>query len=164
MKKNLFLIFLLSSCSLFAKENRFDLHLSQGDIFEQVVLKKLKGDTLFYIYENDERRININELAKMYKIRQSKFWKGAGIGLVGGAVIGGIAGRASYKKPEQDGSFYIDFGPGLSTFGGAVVGGGSGFLIGGIIGAKRGGSKKEYDFSIMTLTQTRMVINDGDQA
>lgn len=159
MKKYVFLLLILSACSVSAKETWFDLKLSKGTIFQNVVLKKIKGDTLICEHENNEIGINIVELDKIYKIRPSNFWKSAGIGLIGGAVTGGIIGRASYKKPESDGYFTIDFGPGFSTLGGAILGGGTGFLVGGIVSVSKKGSKKEYDLSKLALEHKKIIID-----
>jgi hypothetical protein len=158
MKKHLFFVLMLSTCSVFAKEIRFDLHLNQDRWFKNIVLTRLEKDSLFFIDECSEKGIHLIELDQIFKLRKSGFRKGAGIGLIGGTIVGAIIGRLSYKKPKHGGFISFDFGPGFSTFGGALLGGGAGFLVGGIIGYSRGESKKEYNLSELSLKRKRIVV------
>ena len=84
--------------------------------------------------------------------RKGSVGRGILFGALGGALVGGIAGLASYRKPNCEGAIIcFDFGPGASTAAGAVLGTVGGGIIGGVIGAvvkKRfviGGRKAKFD-------------------
>lgn len=57
------------------------------------------------------------------------FWKGAGFGLLGGALIGGVIGSGQ----SLQGSFFFQEGQGALV--GVGVGGTAGLLLGGVVGA-----------------------------
>lgn len=126
------------------------------------------SDSSFAFESNREVHfIPVNSLESILRHRESRFWTGAGIGVVVGAALGGIIGYATYSKPQRKPGewFVLDFGPGLNTAAGAIVGVPIGFAIGGTIGASMGGddvinmSGTGYQVKLMII---RMVISGGE--
>lgn len=61
---------------------------------------------------------------------------GTGVGFLGGATIGALAGLASYRAPRcGSGSICLDFGPEVAAMGGAATGGVLGAVVGLLVGS-----------------------------
>jgi len=97
------------------------------------VVQALAADSLTVAWDNGLRstlahaaisHIDVSLGRKPYVLR------GMGIGLLSGAVIGGVIGAIAYEPSE-----FLDFGMGFEMAAYAVIGGGAGTLIGGVVGA-----------------------------
>jgi len=61
---------------------------------------------------------------------------GTGIGFLSGAVLGGVLGAATYRKPDCSGEvLFCDLGPGFDATAGAVLLGGVGAVVGLLVGS-----------------------------
>lgn len=68
--------------------------------------------------------------------RHKRRWRGAGVGLLGGAALGAVIGAATYRKPDCSGATYFcDLNRGFDAAFGAVVFGGIGAATGALVGA-----------------------------
>jgi outer membrane lipoprotein SlyB len=145
--KHLFMIcvvFIISHPSL-AGTNNLQFVLSNGDTLSQLCIVQLDADAVEISHSGRLQWVAIDSIAEIRHIKRSKFWKGAGIGLLGGAFAGGVIGRITYKEdadepdsgPGPDFNLDID-SPGLSTFGGAFLGALAGTLVGATVGAYSG--------------------------
>ena len=151
------ILLILSNLS-FAQQKNINLTLRNGDILSQTSIEKLIEDSVKISISGQPQWIKADSIIEIRQIKKSKFWKGAGIGLLTGTAVGAIIGRASYKEADaSDDSWNFDFGPGLSTFGGAVLGGLTGTLVGGIVGASSG-KDEVYDLSQKKLEQKIEII------
>jgi outer membrane lipoprotein SlyB len=102
--------------------------------------------------------ISVDSIVELRKVKNSKFWKGAGIGFVTGAAAGALIGWATYEKPKHThGMWDWDFGPGFNTSVGAILGAPVGFLLGGIIGSYAG-KDEIYNFSQMSYQQKLIIL------
>ena len=59
------------------------------------------------------------------------------LGALVGAGAGALIGLASYQKPEPEGWFYFDFGPGVHALAGAILGIPVGTLVGVLVHKKK---------------------------
>jgi len=90
---------------------------------------------------------------------KSKFWLGAGIGLLAGGVTGGLIGAATYEESTEPLAdiFINPTGQGEAIVTGALLGGISGFIIGGLVGSSAG-KEKVYDLSNKTREEKLAAI------
>jgi hypothetical protein len=147
----------MSSLS-FAQENNTHLTLINSDTLFQISIEELIDDSVKISFLGQSQWIKVDSILEIRKIKKSKFWQGAGIGFLGGAVMGGVIGRASYKKSApSSGNFNFSLGPGFNTFFGAVIGGITGTLVGGVVGASYG-KDELYDLSQKKLEQKIEII------
>jgi len=86
-------------------------------------------------------RIPVDSISILIYHGGSHTWEGAMLGMLGGAVIGGIFGAGVYHKPPPSPFIVIDFGRGTYIAVGAIVGGGIGFLAGGAAGEAKSGDR-----------------------
>ena len=144
MKTKIYIIiYLLSTSSLLSMSNNWKLTLINGDTISNISLQRLEGDSLVISDTTFTKCILVDSIIEVRQINKSYFREGAGIGLLGGVIIGVLIGSAAYKESgpssgESKDSINLDFmpgGPGINTLAGGILGGLSGFLVGGIIGA-----------------------------
>ncbi len=134
-----------------AQDNNWQLILASGDTISNVSLQVLEGDTVAVILSDTvhPRRILVDSIFVLRKIKESKYWKGAAIGTLTGMSAGALIGFASYSEPEPEPegwSIRVDFGRGGSAFFGGILGGLMGFVLGGIVGTSAG-VDEIYDLS-----------------
>jgi outer membrane lipoprotein SlyB len=113
----------------------------------------LKSPVVFdpNIASSSEKIIPYQNISEVKITRKGGVGRGILIGAFGGAVLGGIIGYISYKKPNCEGALFCwDFGPGTDAVAGATVGTLAGSMIGGIVGALAkktfiiGGNKEKF--------------------
>ena len=164
--KHLFMILfvVIISHPSFAGQNNLQFVLTSSDTLSQATLLQLHADSVEISHSGQVQWVAIDSISEIRHIKKSKFWKGAGIGLLGGAFAGGVIGRITYKKDEDEPDsgpgpdFNIDIdSPGLSTFGGAFFGAIAGTLIGASAGAYAGRDRL-YDLSNKSREEKREVI------
>ncbi len=151
------ILLIISNVSL-AQESNTNLTLVNSNTLIQSSMEELIADSVRISLSGQSQWVKVDSVLEIRIIKKSKFWQGAGIGFLGGAVFGGVLGAASYSKPSPSDSYFnVDSGPGLSTFGGVVLGGLTGTLVGGIIGASSG-KDKVYDLSQKNLEEKIKII------
>jgi hypothetical protein len=106
-----------------------------GDAPQIATIAAVRGDGIVFRRERQDDTLLI-PFAHLGHLdvsdgRRTHVGAGLGIGLAGGALVGALAGRASYSKND----FPLLFSPVALTAGGAVLGGLAGAVIGGIVGA-----------------------------
>ena len=93
-------------------------------------LQALAGDTLLIRAKSSDPSLAIPaaSVAQLWVVdgKKGNFWKGAGIGLLAGALIGGVIGSTQEFC-------LLDCGPATAI--GVVVGAPAGLLLGGVLGA-----------------------------
>lgn len=98
-------------------------------------LRTLDGDTLRISTQSTDAELVVPSayVDRMWVVdgRRSRFWTGAGIGLLAGAVIGGAIGSTQ----ELCIPFCDLDSPDPATGLGVIIGAPAGFLIGGVVGA-----------------------------
>jgi hypothetical protein len=135
----------------------YQITLSSGDKIGQISFEKRIGDSVVISHSGQSQLVKIDSIIEIRKIKDSKFWLGAGIGLLGGAVIGGAVGAASYKESDPSpGTFNFDFS-GLTLLSGAVLGGFTGSVCGGLIGLVAG-RDEVYNLSEKSHMEKLMII------
>lgn len=94
-------------------------------------LQALDGDTVRLLVQSrtTELAIPTASVDRVWVVdgRKGNFWSGAGIGLLGGALIGGLIGSTQEVC-------ILDCSP--ATAFGVIIGAPAGFLLGGVIGAQ----------------------------
>jgi hypothetical protein len=97
------------------------------------VVQSLAEDHLTVAWGNGRRstltnaeisRLDVSMGAKPY------VWRGMGLGLLGGVVVGAAIGAVRYERSD-----FLDFGIGVEMLGHAVIVGAAGTVVGGVIGA-----------------------------
>ena len=141
----------------FAQQKNLAITLRNGATIWQSNIEELSKDSVKISDSERFQWVKVDSILEIREIKKSKFWQGAGIGFLGGATVGGVIAKATYKKsePSKD-SFSFDFS-GLNTLAGIVAGGVLGFSVGGAIGASAG-SDEVYDLSQKTLDQKLQII------
>jgi hypothetical protein len=144
---------------VFSQSQNWQLTLANGRILSDVMWVKLEGDSVLVSSGSSlVRCFLIDSIAEVRKINQSRFWKGAGIGLITGAAAGALIGRSVYQPSNAPhGEFFIDFGPGINALAGGVLGGLAGIITGGLIGAAAG-ADEVHDFSESTQLQKLQTV------
>ena len=75
-------------------------------------------------------RVDVSGGTRTHRLR------GTGVGFLGGATIGALAGLASYRAPKcGSGVFCLDSGPEAAAMGGAATGGVLGAVVGLLVGS-----------------------------
>jgi hypothetical protein len=98
---------------------------------EDIFLEGLNRDSLSVIVNGKKLFIPIASVVQIEQTRPSKFWKGAGIGILTGTIAGGLIGSSTNTSSGGD----FGYGPAAATLAGALIGGFAGFAIGGVIGS-----------------------------
>lgn len=132
---------LLLEASSFAQDNNWQLVLTNGDTISNISLRELEGDSVAIECSNVAltKWIQVDSIAQLRKINKSRFWRGAGIGILVGTAAGALIGLATYEEPTPSPhKWNFDFGPEWNAMGGGIVGGLTGFALGGFIGAALG--------------------------
>ena len=151
------LIMMISEFSL-AQENNTHLILMNRATLNNIFLEELIDDSVKIFISGQYQWVKVDSIAGIKKTKKSKFWKGAGIGFLSGAVAGSLIGLIVYSnKPSSSGSFDLDLGPGFSAGFGAAAGGIAGALVGGAIGSSAG-RDEFYDLSQKNTEQKIEII------
>ena len=125
----------------------------QGDEF--LVARDRLADTV---------RLSANQLASLDLSvgRHKRRWRGAGLGLLGGAALGAVIGAATYQKPDCSGeAYFCDLGRGFDASFGAVVFGGVGAVTGALVGAGSADDWKPLSLRSRTSLELRMPRSTG---
>ena len=93
-------ILLIISNLSFAQESNTHLTLTDIDTLFQTSIEELIEDSVKISIVGQSQWIKVDSIIEIRQVKKSKFWQGAGIGLLGGAVLGGVLGRASYEEPD----------------------------------------------------------------
>lgn len=152
--RNALLRLFIFASALPAQNKVWQIKLASGDMLSNVSVQNVVGDSLAVSQDGQTRRIAVDAIVEMRRARKSKFWLGAGIGLLAGGVAGGLIGAATYEESTEPlADVFIDpVGQAAATATGALLGGISGFVIGGLLGSSAG-KEKVYDFSTKTVEQ-----------
>lgn len=149
--RNVLLLFFIFANALPAQNKAWQIKLAGGGMLSNVSLQNVIGDSLAISQAGQTRRIAVDAVIEMRRDGKSKFWKGAGIGLLAGGATGALIAAATYE--ESTGPFAVDpAGRGGTTIAGAVLGGIPGFIIGGLVGSSAG-KAQVYDLSGKTREQ-----------
>ncbi|MBL7993914.1 hypothetical protein JNM05_00945 [bacterium] len=146
----LFSLFFYAGAILHPQHHHWQITFNDGREVLALSLQ-LDGDSVVFVTTTTEHKTSIVSISHLRRTKKSKVGKGMGIGLLGGVIVGGLAGLSTYKEPEPDpdGSGNWDFGPGPAVAAGAVIGGLFGLIGGGMVGASKGGTEI-HDLSKMT--------------
>ncbi len=109
------------------------------------------------IHDSTYKIFQYNDISEMHVHRKGSVGRGILYASVGGAIVGGIIGALTYKKPVaatgngyDDFSLVFDFGPWPSIAGGAILGTAGGSLLGILFGSAAhktfiiGGEKQKF--------------------
>jgi len=139
---SLFLVFslVLLSVNLYAKERRgarLIITKMNGRQIEGELITVKKDSLLLLFAGRMDVSVGIEEIKVITIVKKSTFWKGAGLGLlIGGGmgeIMGGILGGSSALEEE--------IGAAKGAMLGGAVFGITGYLLGEILGAKKGKDK-----------------------
>ena len=143
-------VLLLSDHVVLGQEGEWTVVTANGDVFVNVAPWNSGDDTLRFSQTGRNFTIPITSIVQLRKKeRKSRFWKGAGIGLVAGAIIGGVVGVATY-----DSGVTGEFAEAVTVLGpiargrtGAILGGLGGMIVGGAIQSLSQKRERVYTFS-----------------
>ena len=95
--------------------------------------------------------VGFDDIGQIMIIRKSKALDGAGIGLLGGAIIGALIGYDITPAGKEDGFFHFppNFGKGIAAMKGAGIGALAGVLLGAGVGARLSADEK---FAVADMT------------
>ncbi len=142
-----------------AQDRLWTVITASYDTLSSCSLGLLDNGTLRLVCGSSSSRIPVDSVRSLTRPGTSHFWTGAGYGTLGGAVLGGIIGGATYEKPNSTSGFTLDFGPGFNIVGGAIAGAVGGFLVGGVIGATSGGDEV-HDIMLETHAAKVRILTD----
>lgn len=151
MKVVLGVLFLLAGSFLDAQESNWKVILQGGRTISSDSWM-IVGDSVVLRTAGSDYTISIDSIAQLHAVKETKIGKGLLFGLLGGALVGGVIGLASYKEPspsDNEGLGNWDFGRGPVILAGALVGSLAGLAVGGVVGAAVG-SDETYDFTKIT--------------
>jgi hypothetical protein len=135
----LFLIFSLLTLSgnLYAKKKGAELIITKkdGQLIEGELITVKKDSLLLLFARRIDVSVGIEEIKVITIVKKSKFWKGAGLGLLIGGGMGGIMGGILGGKIDEES--HVAQGAIL----GVAVFGITGYLLGEILGPKKGKGK-----------------------
>ncbi len=110
------------SVCLSASEREWNLTLTNGDRYSDVVLERVSNDTLYFRHKtNFLDRVEIDSLAQVVRVRRSAILPSSLVGLAGGGAIGYALKPVAVEQGKAD--VY-------SALFGVVVGGVAGYFIG----------------------------------
>lgn len=156
MKCSIFITFLLIISNIsFAQENNLRLTLINSDTLFQSYIEELIEDSVKISSLQQSQWIKVDSIIEIRQHKGSKFWAGAGLGLLGGAVLGGLIGDATYEHDPN--SFFGDTSAWRAADY-ALHGGIYGALGGSIVGALLG-KDKVYNLSQKKLEQKIEILN-----
>jgi outer membrane lipoprotein SlyB len=122
MKMLAMLLLVTASACFAASEREWNLTLTNGDHYADVVLERVSNDTLYFRHKSNYLdRVEIDSLAQLVRFRRSAILPSSLIGGAGGGIIGYALKPASVEHGKGD--VY-------SALFGVVVGGVAGFFIG----------------------------------
>jgi hypothetical protein len=175
----LFFFLAVSASSSWSKSERWRIIAANGDTISNVLLERLEEDSLVVATSPEQpgdqnlKWIAVTSIAELRQIKNTKFGKGAGIGFLGGMVVGAVIGatlsNASEPVIDSGDSFALDLSEmskGMSILAGGFLGGIAGFGLGGAIGSAAG-KDEVYDLSRMdaeTKVKTIQWILSKDNA
>ena len=128
---------MMLSVNLYAKKRGAELVITKKDGRQiEGELITVKKDSLLLLFARRmDVSVGIEEIKVITIVKKSTFWKGPGLGLLIGAGMGGIMGGILGGKINEK-SHVAEF----AMLGGAVFGI-TGYLLGDILGAKKGKDK-----------------------
>ena len=151
-------IFFFSASLSLAQESTLRLVSLSGDTIDACRIDSISDIAVFASCSGKVISVPIDSIGVLECFKKGHFLRGAAIGTLVGATVGVIVGYATYQKPEPNGSFTVNLGPGLSELSGGLIGGVGGFIVGGVIGAS---SSDHYKFDLRTqktLRTKRLII------
>jgi len=108
--RNVLLLLFIAANALPAQNNAWQVKLAGGDVLSNVALQNVVGDSLAISQTGQTRRIAVDAIVEMRRAGKSKFWQGAGIGLLAGGATGSLIAGPTYE--ESTGPFAVDPGRG----------------------------------------------------
>lgn len=156
MKTALFYVLFFSVCDLLhSQEPRWKLSLYDGQIVSTQYMI-LEEDSVVLETTESNLKVSAESITHLREIKKSKTGKGLLFGFLGGALIGGAVGLASYKEPAR-GNWDFGSGPLFAT--GALIGGLSGLVVGGLIG-KSVGTDQVHDLTKKSKVEKLRLLAD----
>ena len=146
------ILIILFFSPIFVKAQDYQLTLSSGDTLCHISFENMIGDSVEIFHSWHYKWIKVNSIIEIIKIKESKSGKGAGIGLLCGALIGTMVTHSKTKDisdPYGLGGFVLPVGKG--------VGGLTGFVCGGLIGAVVS-QDEVYDISKISYMEKLVII------
>lgn len=150
------LLLITLSSAVFAQKPDLQVTLASGDIFWPVSIEKLVEDSIAISHMGAFHMLAVSSIVEIKREKQSKFWAGAGIGLLAGAAIMGTIASATYQ--ESDGEWFSVDSRGMQTLGGVFVGGIAGVVVGGVVGMSLG-KDEIYSLAHKSPRQKLSMIN-----
>ena len=137
------------------KAKEFLIKLISGEELTVRSLDSLKENNL-YVTVKKRTQLVSTDLINTLSVAQPKrlTLKGLGLGVLSGAVLGAVIGRASYSEEQG----WLQFSRGFHTASGAVAGSLVGALVGTIIGASSY-RYKHYDLSTLPLPEKQVFMS-----
>ena len=142
-----------------AQENRWTVITTSQETLRTCSFSRIEDGSVHFVCGNTASHLSVDSIRQVGREKESRFWKGAGIGTLVGVVVGTGIGYASYEKPKSTTGWNLDFGPGFDAAGGAIVGAFAGFAVGGVIGAAAG-ADEVHDLASETHAERLRILNE----
>lgn len=144
-----------------------------GDTLSDCLLLGTNSVFLLIDQQGTQRWMSVESIAVLDRPVSGHFWKGMGIGVLTGAVAGGLIGGTTYKEPDHasSGQYSFDMGTkdqvnGLandlgkdaSMVNGVLIGAAAGAVLGVVVGEVCSHGRESYDLKRRTLNEKRQII------